>query len=90
LKPKTAFEKGLQMKKAFQTLIISFPLAMGPSVNDAAWKPRSNRLNLKCKETRISMIPVVLQKCRELLWMKQKLLEDLSVLELFEIIKPLD
>jgi hypothetical protein len=40
LKPKTPFEKGLQLKKAFQTLIISFSLAMGPRVNDAAWKPR--------------------------------------------------
>jgi hypothetical protein len=36
------------------------------------------------------VIPVVLQKCHELLWMKQKLLEGLSVLELIEIIKYLD
>jgi hypothetical protein len=47
-------------------------------------------LDLKCKESRISVIPVVLQKCRELLWMKQKLLEALSGLELFEIIKSLN
>jgi hypothetical protein len=40
LKPKTAFEKGLQLKKAFQTLIISLSLTMGPNVNDAAWKSR--------------------------------------------------
>jgi hypothetical protein len=40
LKTKTAFEKGFQLKKGFQTLIISLSLAMGPSVNDAAWKPR--------------------------------------------------
>jgi hypothetical protein len=36
------------------------------------------------------VIPVVVQKCRELLWMKQKLLEDLSILELNEIIKSLN
>jgi hypothetical protein len=47
-------------------------------------------LDLTCKETRISVIPVVLQKCRELLRMKQKLLEDLWVLDLIEIIKSLD
>jgi hypothetical protein len=47
-------------------------------------------LNLKYKKSRIGVIPVVLQKCRELLWMKQKLLEDLSVLEFIEIIKSLD
>jgi hypothetical protein len=47
-------------------------------------------LDLKWKKSRISVIPVVLQKYRELLWMKQKLLEDLSVLELIEIIKSLD
>jgi hypothetical protein len=35
-----AFDKGLQLRKAFQTLIISLSLAMGPSVNDTAWKPR--------------------------------------------------
>jgi hypothetical protein len=40
LKSKTAFEKGLQLNKAFQTLIISLSLATGPSMNDAAWKPR--------------------------------------------------
>jgi hypothetical protein len=45
---------------------------------------------MKCKESRISVIPVVLQKRRELFWTKQKLVEDLSVLEFFEIIKFLD
>jgi hypothetical protein len=59
LKPKTAFEKELQPEKAFQTLIISLALAMGPSVNDAVWKPRQNGLDLKCKESRINVIPVV-------------------------------
>jgi hypothetical protein len=47
-------------------------------------------LDLKCKESIISVVPVVLQKCRELLWMKQKLLGDLSVLEPIETIKSLD
>jgi hypothetical protein len=47
-------------------------------------------LDLKYKENGIGVIPVVLQKCRELLWMKQKLLENLSVLELIEIIKSLN
>jgi hypothetical protein len=80
----------LQLKKAFQALVIFLSLAIWPRVNDAAWKPRQTGLDLKCKESRISAIPVVLLKCRELLWMNQKLLEDPSVLELIEIIKSLD